>query len=125
MSARRLNFSQVISMHTDHPDRVIELIEEWDELQSTLDVMGYTGTHVLVDRDDPRHVLIVAEFASAEPGVSAFEEAQKNNDRPGDQQLGASYARGHRRRARLVQLRRGLPHRRLTAFLFWRQQTCR
>jgi len=69
-------------MHTDQVDRVVDMITEWDELQSTLDVMGYTGTHVLVDRDDPRHVLIVAEFASVEPGVSAFEEAQKNNDRP-------------------------------------------
>ena len=82
MSPRELKFSQFISMYTDHVDRVVEMITEWDELQSTLDVMGYTGTHVLRDRDDPRHVVIVAEFASVEPGVSAFEEAQKNNDRP-------------------------------------------
>ncbi|MET0894650.1 MAG: hypothetical protein ABWY80_02240 [Acidimicrobiia bacterium] len=82
MSNRRLNFSQVISMYTDHAEEIICLLEEWDELQSTLDVMGYTGTHVLVDRDDPRHLMIVAEFASVEPGVSAWDEAQKNNDRP-------------------------------------------
>jgi len=86
MSEPRVGFSQVISMHTDHVDQVIELIEEWDELQSTLDVMGYTGTHVLIDRDDPRHVLVVAEFSSVEPGVSAYEEAQKNNDRPETQE---------------------------------------
>ena len=60
----------------------MSLIEEWDDIQSTLDVMGYTGTHILRDRDDPRHLYIVAEFASTEPGVSAFEEAQRNNVRP-------------------------------------------
>src|SRR5262245_53781462 len=79
--SERLGFSQVISFRTDHADEVVALIEEWDEIQSTLDVMGYTGTHILRDRDDPRHLFIVAEFASIEPGVSAWDEAQKNNDR--------------------------------------------
>jgi hypothetical protein len=78
----RIGFSQVISFRTDHVDEIVALIEEWDDLQSTLDIMGYTGTHILVDRDDPRHLYVVAEFASTEPGVSAFEEAQRNNDRP-------------------------------------------
>jgi hypothetical protein len=78
---RRLGFSQVISFRTDHVDEVVALIEEWDDIQSTLDVMGYTGTHILRDRADPRHLYVVAEFASTEPGVSAFEEAQRNNDR--------------------------------------------
>ena len=82
MSERRVGFSQVISLYTDQVERVVEMIEEWDDLQSTLDVMGYTGTHILADREDPRHLFIVAEFASTEPGVSAYEEAQRNNDRP-------------------------------------------
>ena len=82
----RVGFSQVISFRTDHVERIVELIEEWDDIQSTLDVMGYTGTHILRDRDDPRHLFIVAEFATTEPGVSAFEEAQRNNDRPETQE---------------------------------------
>ena len=82
MSEPRVGFSQMISLWTDHPDEIIKLIEEWDDMQSQLDVMGYTGTHILNDRDDPRHYIIVAEFQSTEPGVSAYEEAQKNNDRP-------------------------------------------
>jgi hypothetical protein len=82
----RLGFSQIISFRTDHPDEVVSLIEAWDDMQSTLDVMGYTGTHILRDRDDPRHLFVVAEFASSEPGVSAWDEAQKNNNRPETQE---------------------------------------
>ena len=82
MTDARVGFSQMISLRTDHPDEIIKLIEEWDDMQSQLDVMGYSGTHILSDRDDPRHYIIVAEFHSIEPGVSAYEEAQKNNDRP-------------------------------------------
>jgi hypothetical protein len=44
--------------------------------------MGYIGTHVLADRDDPGRYLIIAEFAAVEPGVSAADEAARNNDRP-------------------------------------------
>ena len=82
----RLGFSQVISFHTDHTDRIVELLAEWDETEAARDITGYAGTHILVDRDDPRHVMIVAEFASTEPGVSAWEEAQRNNDRPETQE---------------------------------------
>jgi hypothetical protein len=90
---RRHGFSQTISFRTEHADEIVALIEQWDEMQSTLDVMGYIGTHVLCDRDDPGHYIIVAEFASVEPGVSAVEEAQRNNDRPETQEWARKFAK--------------------------------
>lgn len=84
--ARPLNFSQIISVRTQSPDELVELLTTWDELQSTVDLMGYTGCHVLANRDDPGHYLVVAEFSSVEPGVSALEEAERNNDRPETQE---------------------------------------
>ena len=89
---RRLGFSQTISFRSEHLDEIVKLLEEWDEMQSTLDVMGYIGTHVLCDRDDPGRYVIVAEFAEVEPGVSALEEAQRNNDRPETQAWARRFA---------------------------------
>jgi hypothetical protein len=80
--SRRINFSQVISVRTSDPDALVQHLADWDDHQSRVDVMGYIGTHVLADRDDPGHFLIVAEFASAHPDVTAFEEALRNNERP-------------------------------------------
>jgi hypothetical protein len=77
-----MNFTQTISFHTEHEDEIIRLSREWDEMQAEADVMGYIGSHVLRDRDNPGHYVIVAEFAVVDPNVSAVEEAQKNNDRP-------------------------------------------
>jgi hypothetical protein len=79
---QRQGFSQIITIRTDDPETLVRLAAEWDELQATLDVMGYAGSHVLADREDPGRYLIVAEFAAVEPGVTAYEEALKNNDRP-------------------------------------------
>ncbi len=83
---RPLNFSQIISVRIQQPEKLVELLTTWDELQSTVDLMGYSGCHVLADRNDPGHYLIVAEFASVDPGVSAAEEAERNNDRPETQE---------------------------------------
>jgi hypothetical protein len=77
-----MNFTQTISFYTEHEDDIIRLSREWDEMQAEADVMGYIGSHVLRDRDNPGHYVIVAEFAVVDPNVSAVEEAQKNNDRP-------------------------------------------
>ena len=76
-----INFTQTISFRTEHEDEIIKLSREWDEMQAEADVMGYIGSHVLRDRDDPGHYVIVAEFAVVDPNVSAVEEAMKNNDR--------------------------------------------
>jgi hypothetical protein len=40
------------------------------------------GTHVLADRENPGHYLIIAEFAVVDPDVSAAEEAVRNDERP-------------------------------------------
>jgi hypothetical protein len=77
-----VNFSQIISVRSDHPDAIVQLIAEWDRAQAETDVMGYIGTHVLADRDNPGHYLIIAEFAAVEPEISAAEEAARNNERP-------------------------------------------
>jgi hypothetical protein len=77
-----LNFTQTISVHCDEPQRLIELLAEWDRNQANADVMGYMGSHLLCDRERPGHYLIVAEFGVIDPDVSAADEAKRNNDRP-------------------------------------------
>ena len=76
-----LNFCQTIEIRTDRVEELLALGEEWDEMAATSDVMGYIGTQLFADRSDPGRFIIVAEFAVVEPGVSAAEEAAKNNDR--------------------------------------------
>ena len=77
-----MNFTQIISVRSDHPDPMVQLLADWDRAQAEADVMGYLGTHVLADREDPGHYLIIAEFAAVDPDVSAAEEAARNNERP-------------------------------------------
>jgi len=73
---------QIISVRSDDPDAIVRLLADWDRAQAGADVMGYIGTHVLADRDNPGRYLIVAEFAAVEPDASAAEEATRNNERP-------------------------------------------
>ena len=61
-----MRFEQAISFHTDDPGAAIELLREWDEAQASTDVMGYVGTRLLADRDEPGRYLILAEFAEVE-----------------------------------------------------------
>jgi hypothetical protein len=77
-----VNFTQIISARSDHPDQIVQLLADWDRAQAETDVMGYMGTHVLADRENPGQYLIIAEFAAIEPDVSAAEEAARNNERP-------------------------------------------
>jgi hypothetical protein len=77
-----LNFTQTISVRSDNPDEIVKLAAEWDQHQADADVMGYMGSHVLADRDNPGQYLIVAEFGVVHPDVSAADEAMENNDRP-------------------------------------------
>ena len=76
------NFTQIISIRTDDPDAVVKLLAEWDENHALTDIMGYMGTHLLADREDPGRYLIVAEFGVVDPAVPAADEAQRNNERP-------------------------------------------
>jgi hypothetical protein len=77
-----VNFTQIISVRSDHPDAIVQLLADWDRNQAETDVMGYIGTHVLADRENPGHFLIIAEFAAVDPDVPAAEEAARNNERP-------------------------------------------
>jgi hypothetical protein len=77
-----VNFTQTISVRSDDPDGLVQLLVNWDREQADTDIMGYVGTHVLADRDNQGHYLIIAEFAVVEPDVSAAEEAARNNERP-------------------------------------------
>jgi hypothetical protein len=83
------NFSQTIAVRCDDPAPIIELLKEWDFNQATSDIMGYMGTRVLADRDNPGQYLIIADFGVIDPDVSAAEEAARNNERPETQATAA------------------------------------
>jgi hypothetical protein len=78
-----VNFTQIVRVRVDPDDgpRLAEMAEEWDQIHAESDVMGYIGTRVLADLADPGAFLIVADFAEVEEGVSAREEAERNNER--------------------------------------------
>jgi hypothetical protein len=76
------NFSQTIAVRSHDPEKLLELLEQWDIDQAATDIMGYMGTRVLADREDPGRYLIVADFGIVDPDVSAAEEAERNNARP-------------------------------------------
>jgi hypothetical protein len=78
---RNVNFTQTISFRCTDPDTLVELAETWDRLQAEGDVMGYMGSHILRDRDDPGRFVMIAEFGVIDPDVPAADEAMKNNER--------------------------------------------
>ena len=77
-----MNFVQTIHIRTKTPEAVAELIRKWDEDQAQADIMGYMGTRLLADRENPDEYLIIADFAMVDPSVSAAEEGLRNNERP-------------------------------------------
>ena len=83
------NFSQTITVHCDDPAPLIEMLTEWDRQQATADIMGYMGTRLLADRDNPGQYVFIAGFGVVDPDVSAVEEAMRNNDRPETQRWAA------------------------------------
>jgi hypothetical protein len=82
----RPNFVQTITFRCTDPERLVELCAEWDRKQAEVDVMGYTGSHILAERERPGYYMIVAEFGVVDPNASAEEEAKRNNDRPETQE---------------------------------------
>lgn len=77
-----VNFTQMITVQCDDPQKLVDLLSSWDLMQADADIMGYMGTHLLADRENPGRYMIVAEFGVVDPDVSAAEEAMRNNDRP-------------------------------------------
>jgi hypothetical protein len=76
------NFSQSIAVRSSEPAAIVALLADWDLSQATSDIMGYMGTRVLADRDEPGRYLIIADFGVVDPNVSAADEAERNNLRP-------------------------------------------
>jgi hypothetical protein len=80
------NFTQVISVRCSEPDKLIQVLEQWDRDQAQADIMGYMGLRLLADRDRPGEYLIMADFGVVDPDVSAADEATRNNERPETQE---------------------------------------
>jgi hypothetical protein len=80
-----LRFTQTIRVKVSSADELAALAEKWDDLQATQDVTGYVGARLLKSLDTADEYLLVVDFAEVEPGTSAREEAEKNNDRPATQ----------------------------------------
>lgn len=81
-----VNFTQMISFRCDDPERLVELAAGWDHMHAAADIMGYMGTHVLADREEPGRYLLIAEFGVIDPDVPASDEAARNDNRPETQE---------------------------------------
>jgi hypothetical protein len=77
-----VNFSQTITVRCDDPTKLIDMLTQWDLDQATTDIMGYMGTRLLADRENPGNYVIVADFGVIDPDVPAADEAARNNERP-------------------------------------------
>jgi hypothetical protein len=75
------NFTQTITVRCDDPEALVKLLSDWDLNQATSDIMGYMGTRVLADREKMGVYVIIADFGVIDPGVSASDEAIRNNAR--------------------------------------------
>lgn len=76
-----MKFAQAITFRSEDPEGLVELLAGWDREQAAADVMGYIGTRLLANRDDPGHFMILAEFAPVDDASSSVEEAERNNQR--------------------------------------------
>ncbi len=76
-----MRFNQGMRVRCGSAENLVALLAEWDTLQSTTDVMGYIGTRLLADRDNPGQFIILAEFAEVDGDLSAADEAERNNHR--------------------------------------------
>ena len=81
------NFTQTITFRSDHPETLIALAREWDELQASEEVMGFMGVRILADREDPGRYVMIADFGVVDPGLSAAQEAFLNNERQQTQEF--------------------------------------
>jgi hypothetical protein len=86
------NFTQTIAFRCDDPEKIVELLEQWDIDQASADIMGYMGVKLLADRENPGQYLIVADFGVVDPDVSAADEAMRNNERAETQATAARLA---------------------------------
>ena len=76
-----MRFAQGIRVRCSDPDGLTQLLAEWDAGQAMTDVMGYIGTRLLADRDEPGRYMVLAEFAEVDGDLTPAEEAERNNQR--------------------------------------------
>jgi len=76
-----MRFTQGMSVRCGDTDALVDLLAEWDQAHSTSEVVGYIGTRLLVDRDQPGCYMILADFAEVDGDLSPAEEAELNNQR--------------------------------------------
>jgi quinol monooxygenase YgiN len=69
-----MQFTQVIDVEAGDANAVAQQLAAWHAEQHGV-APGYQGYRLLLDRDEPRHCVILVDFTS-------FEEAQANNERP-------------------------------------------
>lgn len=69
-----MSFTQMMSVRTQDPDRLKELLAGWHQDQHGT-APGYEGARLLADREQPDRWLIEVDFTSQE-------DAERNNDRP-------------------------------------------
>ncbi len=74
-------FAQGIRVKCADADALIKLLKQYDDNQASVDIMGFIGSRVLADRDNPGQFLILAEFAEVDGKLTAAEEAELNNQR--------------------------------------------
>jgi hypothetical protein len=76
-----MRFAQEIRVRCGDAEALVELLMEWDRGQAATDVMGYIGTRLLQDRDEPGQFVILADFAEVDGELTAADEAERNNQR--------------------------------------------
>ena len=76
-----MRFIQGARVQSDDPDALIQLQVEWDQAQAKTDVMGYIGTRLYAERDNPGCYLLFAEFAEVDGDLTPAEEAERNSHR--------------------------------------------
>ena len=76
-----MRFAQGIRVRCRDSEGLKRLLAEWDEGQASTEVMGYIGTRLLADRDEPYCYLILAEFAEVDGDLTPAAEALRNNQR--------------------------------------------
>jgi hypothetical protein len=84
-----MNFTQTITVRCSDPAPILEMLAEWDRNQATSDIMGYMGTRMLADRENPGQYVLIADFGVVDPDVPAADEAARNNERPETQAFAA------------------------------------
>ena len=86
------NFTQTITVHCPEPEKLIEMISQWDYDHAVGDITSYMGTRVLADRAHLGRYVIIVDFGVIDPDVSAAEEAARHNERPETKAMAAATA---------------------------------